>query len=278
MKSGHIQQYAHLSEFKTINEFNETVKAIRFTYKEKFTKSELIALEQLTRFCVKHIGVSNARISKLVEATHKEYQGISRSTFERMIRKAKQIGFLSVHQTMRTKGGLSHNVYVFRRFDGAPEEKLTERNERQNPVLATAQPEITATKTTVVENKPKKIQVLRSIPIEQLDYTYVPSHVPTQFTKAVKPFFSQAKQICSLWDRALIAYRSMRFDEPIEWLLPIITKAFKETVYRFKQKKVKTEFNAYFYGTLSGLLVVEKRKLVAKKRGAIRWLVWDELT
>jgi hypothetical protein len=273
MKSGHIQQYTHLSEFKTVKEFNETVKAIFLTYREKFTKGEQIALEQLTRFCVKHIGVCNARISKLVEATHKEHQGISRSTFERMIRKAKQLGFLSVYQTMRKKGGLSHNVYVFHRFDGAQEEKLTDRTERQNPVPATNQRENTATKTTLVENKPKKIQDLRSIPIEELDYTFVPSHVPTTFTKTVKPFFSQAKQICNLWDRALIAYRSMRFDEPIEWLLPIITKAFKETVYRFKQKKIKTDFNAYFYGTLSGLLVVEKRKLVANKRGGLCWLV-----
>jgi hypothetical protein len=275
MKSGHIQQYTHLSEFKTVKEFNETVKAILLTYRERFTKGERIALEQLTRFCVKHIGVCNARISKLVEATHQDYQGISRSTFERMIRKAKQLGFLSVHHTIRTKGGLSHNVYVFHRFDGAHKEKLTDRPERKNPVRATAQRENTATKTTLLEKKPKKNQDLRSIPIEQLDYTFVPSHVPTQFTKTVKPFFNQAKQICKLWDRALIAYRSMRFDEPIEWLLPIITKAFKETVYRFKQKKIKTEFNAYFYGTLSGLLVVEKRKLVAKKRGAIRWLVQD---
>ncbi|WHY74530.1 hypothetical protein [Fictibacillus enclensis] len=73
-------------------------------YIKRFTKGELIAFQQLTRYCVKVIGVCNAKICTLVSACYKKGV-ISRSTIERMFRKAKRLGIISVHHTLRSKGG-----------------------------------------------------------------------------------------------------------------------------------------------------------------------------
>ncbi|OIJ12623.1 hypothetical protein BKP35_10575 [Anaerobacillus arseniciselenatis] len=275
MKSGNIQQYAHFSEFDNVQQFNETIKHFLHKNSTQFTKSELVAFYTLTRFSVKKIGVCNARICKLVEATQSSQGGVSRSTFERMLRKAKKLGIITVHHTTREKGGISHNVYVFHKIDGANHKKLTDRHKPQKQEPSTVPIIKKAEETIKIENKNIKEKHLRPINIESLDHTYVPSYVPEPFIKAVRPFFDRAKQICELWDRVLIAYRSMKFTAPVEHFLPTIIQAFKETVYKYKQGKVKTGFVPYFYGTLSGMLVAEKRRrIVASER--TEWCGWLE--
>lgn len=270
MKSGHIQQFAHLKQFKSVEQFNKTIDHVIATYGNQFTRSELLAFKILTRFSVKQVGVCNARICKLVEASQSEKGGVSRSTFERMLRKAKQLGILSIHHTIRKKGGFSHSVYVFHHFDGAPEEKLTERALPEKAVESTTETDKIPHETPIHKNKQKRRKDLRPISIEELDYTYVPGYVPEQWTKAVKPFFSRAVEICKLWDRALIAYRSRKLDSPIENYLPMIVKAFKQTVFQYKRGKIQTCFQQYFYGTITTMLAVEARREYARQNQQ-RW-------
>ena len=63
-------------------------------YKKEFTKGELVGLKRLVRFSAKIPGVCYARIGTVLKAIHEEYHdhGISRSTFKRMIGKAKALG------------------------------------------------------------------------------------------------------------------------------------------------------------------------------------------
>ena len=84
-------------------------------------------------------------------------------------------------------------------------------------------------------------------------------------------------EICGLWQRASIAFREVKFSNGhlIEDYLPTIIQAFKETVFRYKQRKIKTSFRQYYYGVLRGMLTVEKRKMVAKELHWGRWLVED---
>lgn len=271
MKSGNIKQYAHLSEFTTVEQFNESNQRFLEKYEGKFTKGERLAFDVLTRFSVKEIGICNARVCKLVQAAQSQKGGISRSTFERMLRKAKQLGIITIYNTIREQGGYSHNVYVFHRFDRTDRHKLTDRQTPKNEAPPTIQSPKKPQETINLENK-KITEIHRPIHLESLDYTFVPSYVPDQFTRNVKPFFSTAKKICELWDRALIAYRSMKFYEPIEEFLPTIIKAFKETVYKWKRKKIEKSFITYYYGTVAGMLAVEKRKQVASQNSFYDWL------
>ena len=278
MKSGRIEQFAHLSQFSSVEEFNETIAIVMDMFGKKFTKGERIAFKVLTQFAVKEVGVCNARIAKLVQACQSVDGGISRSTFERMLRKAKNFGILSIYHTIREKGGFSHNVYVFHRFDGTSTEKLTEHELVENPVETKVEvaksPEEANLNKTIFINKNHRLNT-RDIQLNDLDETFVPSFIPKEFIRTVKPFFNRAVEICGLWQRASIAFREAKFSPAhlIEDYLPTIIQAFKETVFRYKQRKIKTSFRQYYYGVLRGMFTVEKRKMVAREMHWGWWLV-----
>ncbi|WOD61788.1 hypothetical protein NQZ71_13280 [Niallia taxi] len=126
MQQGNIDQFKHLSQFRDIKDFNNNIEQWMLDIKEKFTKSELIGLKRLIRFCARVAGVSNAKIATVTKATHElDQYAISRSTFKRMVIKAASIGLLVVHETERKNGSQSSNVYVFNRFEPLKQEQLT---------------------------------------------------------------------------------------------------------------------------------------------------------
>ncbi|MDE5413978.1 hypothetical protein [Alkalihalobacterium chitinilyticum] len=190
-----------------------------------------------------------------------------------MLRKAKALGILSIHHTIRQKGGYSHNVYVFHRFDESQDSQLTNRHPVTKPATTSVQFQEKAPEAPSFQTKKQKhIKELRQPTLDSLDHTFVPAYVPPPFVKVAKPFFIRAKNICSLWDKALIAYRSMKFEQPVETFLPTIIQAFKETVYKYKQNYIRTSFIQYFYGTVAGKLAVAKRRIMAEDTPWGQWL------
>ncbi|UZJ79353.1 hypothetical protein [Fictibacillus sp. KU28468] len=263
MVPGKITNFKELSEFQTVKEFNESNKRFLEVHKEKFTKGELIAFHQLTRYSVKVIGVCNAKICTLVSACYKK-GGISRSTVERMLHKAKKLGIISIHHTLRNKGGYAHNVFVFRRFDRPPAENLTGRSAPKSPDTPKkepikTEPETTSLKTKTQTNKTKTLRK-ETVSASTLDYSYLPDYIPRNFITAVKPFFTTAAEICSLWQKARMAYMKLNFDKPLELLVPEVIQGFRITVYQYKLRKIKTSFAQYFYGVIYGMLTVERRR------------------
>ncbi|OLO37085.1 hypothetical protein BTR23_14225 [Alkalihalophilus pseudofirmus] len=283
MKSGKIEQFKQYSKFSGLEEFNHSNKNALEIHGHHFTKGERIAFNVLTRFSVKVLGVCNARICKLVQACQEIKGGISRSTFERMLRKAKSLGIITIIHTVRETGGYAHSVYIFNRFDTPNDEKLTDPTNSQNPHPPKANAPKKPQETSLVETKTLKDKDLRQeqvtkidhVNINELDHSFIPDYVPSQFVKTVKPFFSRATEICGLWNRVEMAYRSAKFPKgtSIDSVFPTIVHAFKQTVYRYKQKKIHTSFMPYFYGTLANLLTVEKRKIVVEKTQWGRWLM-----
>src|SRR5574342_512989 len=118
LKSGNIEGFEQYSQFKNLEEFNRHMEMWLLDHKEDFTKGELVGLKRLVRFSAKIPGVSNAKIGTVLKAIHEEYHdnGISRSTFKRMIQKAINLGILTVYETERKNGSQSSNLYVFNRF------------------------------------------------------------------------------------------------------------------------------------------------------------------
>lgn len=87
-----------LVRFKTLKQFNSAIEQWMVDYKGKFTKAEEQALKRLVRYACKYKGVAFVRICKMLQA-NREIQGgnaISRSSFERMVSKAKRFGMLEV--------------------------------------------------------------------------------------------------------------------------------------------------------------------------------------
>lgn len=117
-------KYDLLSKFNTVDEFNNHFEQAMLFYKDKFTKSEYEALNKLRKFAfseknINTVGVAWCRAQKVVAATHKENMfGISRSSFDRMLRKAKKLNLIKVINQYRKKDKYQkHNVYVFNRFE-----------------------------------------------------------------------------------------------------------------------------------------------------------------
>ncbi|WP_394224038.1 transcriptional regulator [Priestia aryabhattai] len=96
----------------------------------------------------------------------------------------------------------------------------------------------------------------------KLSQDYVPSFIPKPFKQAVAPFFRNADDIYSLWGKVLLAYKISGLEKPIEDLVSIAVQGFRETLFAYKRKRIKTVFEAYFFGTLRGLFSAERRREV----------------
>lgn len=120
--------------------------------------------------------------------------------------------------------------------------------------------EVTETVQTVEtgENDP----LSKNVRVSELDSSYTPSSVPTQFTQEVSPFFNSASEIYALWQKVRIAYNKSALEAPISSITNTAIKAFKETMFAVKYKKCRSGFGAYFYGTVLSMLVIDRRKEV----------------
>lgn len=235
MQSGNIAEFQYLSQFRDLKDFNNNMEQWMIDVKDKFTKSELVALKRLIRFSAKITGVCNAKIATVVSATHEnDGIGISRSTFKRMILKAKELGMLMTHETVRKNGSKSSNVYVFNHFELSNVEKLN-RPQTDNPLKATKLKDI---RTDVNDSNEKEVV---------LDTSYVSEKVPAAFTNLVKCFFDDAKMIEEYWKLVTISARKNKVEGD---MLETAMQSFRVLVRKIKGNKVNNAYG-FFYGILN---------------------------
>lgn len=89
---------------------------------------------------------------------------------------------------------------------------------------------------------------------------FVPSYIPEHFILTVQPFFRDAKEIYRLWGKVRLAHKISSLSMPVEELLPLVIKAFKGSVFAYKQNKVKKAFTGYFFGSLRNMFATVKRR------------------
>jgi hypothetical protein len=241
MQQGNIESFKHLSQFKDIKDFNNNIEQWMIDMKSKFTKSELIALKRLIRFSAKVAGICNAKIGTLVAATHDNNGvGISRSTFKRMIVKAKELGLLMVNDAVRKNGSKSSNIYVFNRFCVQAEPSETGKMNRPQ----TNHPSKTNNK---INNKRNTGASCNESENKVLDASFVSERVPAEFTNLVKCFFDDAKEIEEYWKLVSIsAYKNKVTDNIVDTAI----QSFKVLVRKIKLSTV-TNIYGFFYGILN---------------------------
>ncbi|MBT2719044.1 hypothetical protein [Bacillus sp. ISL-57] len=135
MLSGRIETFKEYSQFDSLKSFNTTIEMFLADHKKDFTKGELVAFKRLVRYSAKYYGVANAKIGTLLKTINEKLNGfgISRSTFERMLRKAKDFGILTVKNTVKRKGGKGHNVFIFNTIDVLKKRILTHCENADKP-------------------------------------------------------------------------------------------------------------------------------------------------
>ncbi|WP_404321534.1 hypothetical protein LG298_13775 [Cytobacillus firmus] len=235
LKSGSVDQFEQFSQFKDLQEFNAHLEMWLSVHKDKFSKGELAGLKRLVRFAAKIPGVSNAKIGTVLKAIHEEYHGngISRSTFKRMIAKAAEIGIFTVHETERKNGSQSSNLYVFNRF---PKSEPPEKDKLDHP------------NKTINLSKTNKNQKITKRNETVLDHTFTSDRVPQSFISIVKCFFSEAKQIEEFWRMAsLAAYKN---NCELNTILETAIHSFKQLIRKMKTSAIAKPA-AYFYEILN---------------------------
>jgi N-acetylglutamate synthase-like GNAT family acetyltransferase len=239
LKSGRIEGFEGYSQFKSVKEFNTHIEMWLAVKKDEFSKGELVGLKRLVRFSAKVPGVCNAKIGTVLKAINEEYQGngISRSTFKRMILKAKDLGILSIYETERKNGSQSSNLYSFNRFpqNEPPKAKKLDHPKETNNLLKTNN---------------QKITKRNEAPIE-LDHTFVSEKVPQAFVQAVKYFFADAKTIEEYWHMVQIAAFRFEYDQHPDDILSIAVQSFKQLIRKLKSTKSIVKPIAFFYGIVT---------------------------
>ena len=236
--SGETENFKEYSQFESLDEFNHHMEQWMVEYKDDFSKGELVGLKRLVRFAAKFPGVCNAKIATVLKATHEEYNGngISRSTFKRMIAKAKDLGIFTIYETVREKNGSqSSNLYIFNRFPSSepPEQEILDRPKETNNLLKT--------------EKDQKINKRKKQPFE-LNHTFVSNRVPKPFVDLVRHFFSEAKTIEEYWRMTKIAAYHSDFSYEADLMLEVALDSFRQLIRKMKfTGAIKNDF-AYYYG------------------------------
>jgi len=253
--AGRIESFKEFSQFSSIKQFNNTIEMFLSEHKEDFTEGELIAFKRLVRFSAKYIGVANAKIATLLKVIDEKLNGhgVSRSTFERMLRKAKEFGILTIKNTKKSKGGKGHNVYVFNTIDVLNSRKLTYCENREIP--CESKTEVSnfegETSNLLKTNNINNINTRKEIP---LDSTFTASYVPKEFVQAVKPFFDHAAMIEDFWKSVFLDTKAISHIVDQEIITYTAINSFKQAIRGYKQGKVKTNLVRYFTGTFKKLM------------------------
>ncbi|MBB6446750.1 hypothetical protein [Bacillus benzoevorans] len=239
LKSGAMEQYREYSPFSSLAEFNRDMEKWMAEHKKDFSKGELMGLKRLVRFAAKIPGVCHAKIGTVLKAIHDEYDGsgISRSTFKRMLVKAKKLGMMTIYETERKNGSQSSNLYVFSPF---PNHELP-KEEKLNCPIETSNP-------SEIKNI-KDLNKRKDEPI-RLDHSYTSDDVPKPFVQLVKCFFNDAKTIEEFWRMTRIAAYNYNSENETEFILTTAIDSIKQLVRTIKTKKIHKPV-AYYYGIIS---------------------------
>ncbi|PYZ93417.1 hypothetical protein CR194_09580 [Salipaludibacillus keqinensis] len=268
MTNGQIQQFKQFSTFPSLGEFNQAVKKWMHTYGESFTKGEKVALIRLTRYCVKVVGVANVKIGTILKVIHEEFggHGISRSTFKRMIAKAKGIGMIKVIELKRNSGGQSSNLYVFQPYPTDPSEVSKKISAQASPQTTSKQVKSSNVSSSQSIELPNREQMnhhkakenIKTNPQEKeitkrkksADHTYTSDAVPSSFKHLAKSFFDCSETIEELWKMVRISAYQHSFEKDPQIMLQVATESFKQTVRAMKKKTIRKPI-AYFYGVIT---------------------------
>ncbi|WP_031408008.1 hypothetical protein [Geobacillus vulcani] len=258
MKAGNIEQFKHLSQFRDLKDFNNNIEQWMIDVKSKFTKSELIALKRLIRFSAKVAGVCNAKIQTLVSACHEAGQEISRSTFERMLRKAKKFGLVIVYNTQKENGRQAHNVYVFQRYTSVDVTKnaTIDGAENYHSSFETSNHDNNKRTENVDQNTPSKNMSDK----KYLDASYTSSRVPTQFRDFVRCFWNDFQIIEEFWKVIQIQtyyYTYMSVRDKVE----LAISALKQMIRNIKRGRKIQNIFGYFYAIVSAMLDREAQEV-----------------
>lgn len=253
-----------LQSFENRFEMNEHIKTHIHFAGRKLYKNAKAVLGMITRHSVVVTGVS-----WLNEETIAKNLGICTRTVFRAVERLESLGIgkcISVEFE-----GYTLNYFVLCKFnmsadctESVSSLSLDETNRKPTETRGEAISKMDE-HLEISETKEKDIKTIRinvADETQSLDASFTPTSVPTAFVSVIQRFYNSAQYIYKLWQKALLAHSKTGLNSPIEQQIDKIIAAFKQSIFAFKTKRIKGDFIGYFYGTLSAIFCVEKRKEV----------------
>ncbi|MDA1774327.1 helix-turn-helix domain-containing protein [Bacillus cereus] len=284
LSSANYKQYKELQSFQSVEEMNEALCSFLYKHTHQLSDSAIKVLKFLARHSCKIPGVSFLKVGTIAEKLE-----ISDRTVRRVLKVLEGFEVITRHKTIRTegklRGGNGHNVYVLlKKYSVTPNvlPKMSQRQGGENPTESKVSDVKLDKETKLSESHPLEElknelnvketseRASKETKLEDLDETFTPENVPSEFRDVVAPFFKSADKIYKLYHRVIIAYKRSKIDKPIEQVISQAIEAFKETVFAKKANKIKSTFEGYFYRILES-------KFVAERREECRGLLFDWL-
>ncbi|AHA71047.1 hypothetical protein ABE47_06590 [Bacillus thuringiensis] len=274
LSSANYKQYKELQSFQSVEEMNEALCSFLYKHTHQLSDSAIKVLKFLARHSCKIPGVSFLKVGTIAEKLE-----ISDRTVRRVLKVLEGFEVITRHKTIRTegklRGGNGHNVYVLlKKYSVTPNvlPKMSQRQGGENPTESKVSDVKLDKETKLSESHPLEElknelnvketseRASKETKLEDLDETFTPENVPSEFRDVVAPFFKSADKIYKLYHRVIIAYKRSKIDKPIEQVISQAIEAFKETVFAKKANKIKSTFEGYFYRILESKFVVERRE------------------
>jgi hypothetical protein len=249
------KEYQKHQTFSSVDEMNWHIAEMK--KRVHFTPAELRILDVMVKHSCKVIGACWLKKENIMKLAHVE----SEITLRRFFKKMQNHGFMKIYRTYRAKkGGQSSNIYEFQKvFSENCLGGLSRRENTGNVDISRDKAVKKQTETTVIETKTNNINnnVIKGQNEPILDSSFVPAFVDENFVQTAAPFFN-SKEIYRLWLRVLIAYKKSKLQRPIHEVIGTVNKAFKHTVFMYKQGRIEKSFEGYFYRLVESYLFTER--------------------
>lgn len=235
------ETFKNLSSFESVQKLNEAVRQHIQHHKQELNKNAVRILQHLKQYSCKYEGVSFQ--SKNNIATELK---LSKRTIIRNCNLLERLGIIKQYAMKRKSDMLqTSNAIVIQPF-----------NNKYSEIVTQESLELSLQKNNIFLKQNNNI---KTTSLNAIDHTYLPSFIDSSFIETTRHFFS-AEKIYKLWLRVLIAYKKSNISRPLLEVIGAVNKAFKQTVFIYKQNKIKTSFEGYFYRLVENYLAVEKRR------------------
>ena len=268
MELFNFEKLKSYQSFNSLEEMNQVVRRFLYMHKSSLANGALQVFKYIVRHSCKIIGVSFSKNETIANALNLGVRTVTRS-----IKKLVELNILKKIHTLRENGKQGVNILVIQPlfenkmttyrdqvcdYPNKTKKKLYSLCEKNNPYIDKKEsaniPPHSRSSSSILKNKS-----LKKDSIADIDSSYLPDFIHPKFIKVADPYFS-AIEIFTLWKRVNIAYHKIAFQRPLEELMDTVVRSLKITIFMHKNKKIHTSFAGYFYNTLYGNLIAEKRK------------------
>ena len=274
LTSADYTAYKSLSQFETVAEMNESIRAFLYSHKHALPNSAVTVLKVISRYACKLPGVAFAKIETIAQAA-----GVSRSSVERAIRALKQAGIIEVRHTVRRRGGQGHSVYVVQKLPDVGNDGQAAKRDTGVPVDVDARADVPELKYRQDHEKPRhtsdqQAQQATETKPHETEYSGLSNskrnndndtwkHLPDKFASAVRPFAAIIKPT-EAWRKVTLAHRqaAIETDVTADNIVHTAVDAFKAAVRAYKANRIHNDLGGYFFGCLRNLFAVERRREV----------------